>query len=402
MIWFRLLCVFAVLTAGLGAQSESRFSPERLERLKVALSEKITRHEYAGGNALILCEGKTVLAESFGDQDIEAGKPMQADTIFWIASMTKPITAVAVMMLYEEGKFLLDEPVAKYLPAFANMRVLASEDGGQTETVPADSAITIRQLLTHTSGLFNYKAYNAADLNAQPTLEAAVDTIASVPLTHQPGRAWRYGWSYEVLARLVEVWSGQSYDAFLAERIFQPLRMVDTGFFVPADKAGRLAKGYKLNEQGTVEPLTTQRSVPDHAPTNISGSGGLYGTIGDFGRFAQMLLNGGELDGQRLLSPHTVDYMLTSQVPLDVMPPDGPNGRKGFGMGLGGYVLLDPAQSENLGIKGEYNGAGLGGTYYWIDPKNKLAGLWFTQRYPQVQSELHRFKVLVYQALVTN
>ena len=399
MIRFRLCCAFLIVVAGLGAQPESRFSAARLERMKVALGEKITRHEYAGGNALILCDGQTVFAESFGYQDLEAGTPMQPDTIFWIASMTKPVTGVAVMMLYEEGKFLLDEPVAKYLPAFANVQVLATEDGEQTATVPAESPITIRQLLTHTSGLFNYKGYTAANLNVQPTLEAAVDTIASVPLAHQPGRAWRYGWSYDVLARLVEVWSGQSYDAFLAEHIFQPLKMVDTGFFIPADKAGRMAKGYKLNAQGEVEALATQRPVPDHAPSNPSGSGGLYGTIGDFGRFAQMLLNGGELDGQRLLSPHTVAYMLTSQVPPDVMPPDGPNGRKGFGMGLGGYVLVDPAKSENLGIKGEYNGAGLGGTYYWIDPKNKLAGLWFTQRYPQVQSELHRFKVLTYQAL---
>lgn len=399
MIWFRLLCVFAVLTAGLGAQPESRFSTVRLDHMKTVINKRISNHEYAGGNALILCDGKTVLAESFGYQDMEAGVPMQSDTIFVIASMTKPVTAVAVMMLYEEGKFLLDEPVAKYLPAFAELRVQTTEGGAQDETVPARSALTIRQLLTHTSGLFNFKGYAAAGINSQMNLEETVNTIASVPLSHQPGEGWRYGLSYDVLARLVEVWSGQSFDAFLSERILQPLGMVDTGFYVPGDKTSRIAKGYKLNDRGEVEPLPTQRPVPQQPPVFLSGGGGLYGTIGDFGRFAQMLLNGGELDGHRLLSPHTVDYMLTSQVPAEIMPPDGPNGRKGFGMGLGGYVLIDPAKSENLGITGEYNGAGVGGTYYWIDRKNNLAGLWFSQRYPQIQSELHRFKVLTYQAL---
>lgn len=400
MIRFRLLCVFITVATGLGAQPESHFSPERLDRMKVALGEKIARHEYAGGNALILCDGKTVLAESFGYQDMEAGVPMQPDTIFVIASMTKPVTAVAVMMLYEEGKFLLDEPVAKYLPAFAELRVQATEGGAQDETVPAKSALTIRQLLTHTSGLFNFKGYGAAGINSQMDLEETVNTIASVPLSHQPGEGWRYGLSYDVLARLVEVRSGQSLNTFLAERIFKPLGMSDTDFYVPQDKTSRVAKVYRLNADSAVEPLPTQRPVPAQTPVFLSGSGGLYGTIGDFGRFAQMLLNGGELDGQRLLSPHTVDYMLTSQVPPDVMPPDGPNGRKGFGMGLGGYVLIDPARAENLGIKGEYNGAGFAGTYYWIDRTNNLAGLWFTQRSPQIQSELHRFKVLTYQALV--
>jgi len=396
----RHLIIFLAATVGLAAQESPRFSTARLGLMKAVINGRVSNHEYAGGNALILCDGKTVLAQSFGYQDLENKVPMQSDTIFVIASMTKPVTAVAVMMLYEEGKFLLDEPVAKYLPAFAEMRVQATEGGAQDETVPAKSAITIRQLLTHTSGLFNFKGYAAAGISSQMNLEETVNEIARVPLSHQPGGGWRYGLSYDVLARLVEVWSGQSFDTFLSERIFKPLGMTDTDFYVPPDKTSRVAKVYRLNADNAVEPLPTQRPVPEHSPVYLSGGGGLYGTIGDFGRFAQMLLNGGELDGQRLLSPHTVDYMLTSQVPAEVMPPDGPNGRKGFGMGLGGYVLIDPAEEENLGIKGEYNGAGFAGTYYWIDRKNNLAGLWFTQRSPQTQSELHRFKVLTYQALV--
>lgn len=395
----RLLCVFCALSAGLLAQTESRFSTERLERMKTALDEKIARHDYVGANALILCDGQTIFAASFGTQDLAAQTPMQADSIFGIASMTKPVTAVAVMMLYEEGKFLLDEPVANYLPAFADLRVLVNEGGDQNEIVPAKTALTIRHLLTHTSGLFNFAGYKTAGLNPQMTLEETVNKIATVPLSHQPGEAWRYGLSYDVLARLVEVCSGQPFARFVEENIFQPLGMNDAGYFVPPEQAHRVAQVYKIGAEGNFEAIPNY-PTPHVLPAFVGGSGGLYMTIGDFGRFAQMLLNGGELDGQRLLSPHTVDYMLMSQVPESVMPVDGPNGRKGFGMGLGGYVLVDPAKSENLGIAGEYNGAGVFGTYYWIDRKNKLAGLWFTQRLPQVQSELHRFKVLVYQALL--
>jgi len=293
---------------------------------------------------------------------------------------------------------LLEDPVAKYLPAFATMQVLAAEGGDPAQVVPAASQITIRQLLTHTDGMFNFKGYAAAGINPQQNLAATVEKMATVPLSHQPGKAWRYGNSYEVLARLVEVWSGKPYDVFLSERIFQPLEMKDTSFFVPVEKAVRLAKGYKLNEHNIVEPLPKQ-GAPEHLPIYVGGGGGLYSTTGDFMRFSQMLLNGGTLDNHRLLSPITVDYMMQNHVPLDVLPPNGPNGRKGFGHGLGGYVLLDPPTYEDLSVKGEFNGAGSGGTFYWIDRKNDLIGLWLVQRYPLVQTSLKRFKVLTYQAL---
>ncbi len=366
--------------------------------MQQVLTETVQRREYAGVNVVIARHGTTVFAESFGYQDMEAAKPMQPDTIFVIASMTKPVTAVAVMMLYEEGKFLLEDPVAKYLPAFAQMQVLATEGGDPAQTGPAASQITISQLLTHTAGLFNFKGYAAAGVTARLNLAETVAKIATVPLSHQPGQAWRYDLSYDVLARLVEVWSGQSFDTFLAKRIFEPLNMPDTAFFVPADKAARLAKGYKLNEQNGVEPLPKQ-GAPSQAPVYLSGSGGLYSTTGDFLRFAQLLLNGGELDGHRLLGPVTVDYMLQNHVSPEMLGPNGPNGRKGFGVGFGGYVLVDPPAYEDLSVKGEFNGAGVGGTYFWIDRKHDLAGLWFAQRYPQVQVTLKRFKVLTYQAL---
>jgi CubicO group peptidase (beta-lactamase class C family) len=378
--------------------AQEGFSPGRLARMQEAITASVDRQEYAGVNVVVARHGQTVFAESFGHRNQEDHQLMQPDTIFWIASMTKPVTAVAVMMLYEEGRFLLEDPVSKYLPAFAEIKVLASEEDPAGQTIPAARAITIRQLLVHTSGLFNFKAYPPANMHAELTLESWVNHAAAAPLAHQPGDAWRYGLSYEILARLVEIWSGQSFDAFLKERIFQPLNMPDTDFYVPADKISRLAKTYRLNAQGIVEPLE-RKSVPLQTPAFLSGGAGLFSTIGDFQRFAQMLLNGGTLGDQRLLSSATVEYMLQNHVPADVMGPNGPNGRKGFGMGLGGYVLIEPAAYEDLSVKGEFNGAGVDGTFYWIDRQNGLVGLWFAARFPQVQTTLKRFKVQVYQAL---
>jgi len=392
------LLVLITLCATPFAFAHAGFSPERLARMQQAIEAMTARQEYAGINVVLAGHDQTIFAESFGHRDREDSRPMQPDTIFWIASMTKPVTAVAVMMLYEEGRFLLEDPVAKYLPGFAGIQVLADEADPSGQTMPAVRPITIRHLLTHTSGLFNFKGYPPANMHSELTLENWVKAAAAAPLSHQPGEAWRYGMSYEILARLVEIWSGRPFDAFLKERIFQPLNMPDTYFYVPADKITRLAKTYRLSAQGTVEPLE-RKSVPHQTPAFLSGGGGLFSTIGDFQRFAQMLLNGGSLGEKHLLSPTTVDYMFQNHVPADVMGPNGPNGRKGFGMGLGGYVLVDPAAYEDLSVKGEFNGAGADGTYYWIDRQNGLIGLWFAARFPQVQTTLKRFKVLTYQAL---
>lgn len=394
----RLLLISAACLSSSVFAAQPHFSPERLERMKQVIQAAVDRQEYAGVNVVLARGHTTDLAASFGYQDLAARQPMGPASLFWIASMTKPVTAVAVMMLYEEGRFLLEDPVSKYLPPFAEPRVLSGEAESSGQTVPAVRPITIRQLLTHTSGLFNFKDYPPANMHSELTLESWVNQIAAVPLSHQPGEAWRYGMSYDVLARLVEIWSGQPFDAFLKERIFQPLAMHDTGFYVPKDKLPRLAKSYRLNDAGTVEPLE-RKDVPNQAPTYLSGGGGLFSTIGDFQRFAQMLLNGGRLGDARLLSPATVDYMFQNHVPADVIGPNGPNGRTGFGMGLGGYVLIDPAAYGDLSVKGEFNGAGADGTHYWIDRQNNLAGLWFAARFPQTQTTLKRFKVLTYQAL---
>lgn len=373
------------------------FSEERLRRIHPVLEKSIERGEFAGIDVAIARHGKLAWAESFGYRDLEAHKPMQADTIFQLHSMTKPITSTAVMMLYEEGKFLLDDPVSKYLPGFDGLKVLAAEDGDQANTVPLTGKVTIHQLLTHTSGLSNSKAYQAQHVFSG-TLHEMAQKILTAPLATQPGAVWRYGQGLDVLAYLVEVWSGKSYDVFLNERIFQPLGMKETAYFVPQEKLDRVSKVYQLADDGRVK-LSPAQGNPGRKPTYFGGSGGLYSTMTDYLRFCQMLLNGGQLDGRRLLARETVDYMLRSHVPLAIIPPAGPNGRTGYGFGIGGAVLLDPSRAESVSAEGEFNWGGAAGTYFWIDRKNDLIAVWMVQRPPFVPGPSKLFKGLVYQAL---
>jgi CubicO group peptidase (beta-lactamase class C family) len=259
--------------------------------------------------------------------------------------------------------------------------------------------LTIHHLLTHTSGLSNSRGYQEAKVFApRDTLAAMAARLATVPLAHQPGEGWRYGQSLDLLAYLVEVWSGKSYDMFLRERIFEPLGMSDTAYFVPADKVGRVAKTYSLNDDGVVTPAERQGD-PSTKPTYFPGGSGLFSTAGDYLRFCQMLVNGGELDGKRLLSETTVDFMLRNHLPREILPADGPNGRKGYGFGIGGAVLMDPAASEVLSAEGEFSWGGAAGTYFWVDRRNELAAVWLVQRPPFVHEPSKRFKVLTYQAL---
>jgi CubicO group peptidase (beta-lactamase class C family) len=379
--------------------AQAGFSAQRLQRIHTVLQESVERKEFAGINVAIQRRGKLAYFDSLGFQDLEEKKPMRPETIFRIFSMTKPITSAAVMMLYEEGKFLLDDPVAKYAPAFEALQVLAREGGNSADVVDAKRPLTIHHLLTHTSGLSNSRGYMEAKVfSPRDTLAAMAQRLATVPLAHQPGEAWRYGQSLDLLAYLVEVWSGKSYDVFLRERIFEPLGMQDTGYFVPPEKMDRVAKTYILNEQGVVAPAG-RRGDAGSKPTYFPGGSGLLSTAGDYLRFCQMLINGGELDGKRLLSEATVDFMLRNHLPAEVIPPDGPNGRKGYGFGIGGAVLMDPAASEVLSAAGEFSWGGAAGTYFWVDRKNELAAVWMVQRPPFVHPPSKRFKVLTYQAL---
>lgn len=403
-MWNRLLvlaatCAASLFSAGLPAidAQQAGFSPERLERLRRYVRESAGGKEFAGVIATVARNGKVAYFENAGFADLGAKRPMRDDTIFRIFSMTKPITSAAVMMLYEEGKFLLDDPVSKYIPAFANVKVLAEEGGDPAHLVALKRPVTVHHLLTHTSGLNNASGYRAAGVR-EGTLRQMAEKMASVPLSHQPGEAWRYGSSIDLLGALVEIWSGQPFDVFLEQRMFKPLGMNDTAFYVPAEKLDRLAASYQLNEQGILQ-AAERRGDPTSKPTQPLGGSGLYSTAGDYLRFCQMLLNGGELDGARLLAPATVDFMFLNHVPPSLIPPGGPNNRKGYGFGLGGAVLLDPAASETLSAKGEFNWGGAAGTYFWIDRANKLIGLWMVQRPPFVPEPSKRFKVLAYQAL---
>jgi len=395
------LAAALVLTPSLFAAESAPvtgFSAPRLQRLKTALKEMTGKKEFAGIHVMAARKGHVVLSESFGFRDLEANKPMTSDTIFRLFSMTKPITSTAAMILYEEGKFLLDDPVSKYIPEYANLKVLRHEGGPESGVQDLKRPLTVLHLLTHTSGMVNSKAYSETKVfSGSPNLEAMSKVLAAIPLSHQPGDAWRYGQGLELIARLVEIWSGQRYDQFLRERMFGPLGMKDTAFYVPKEKLDRVAKSYVLGKQNVVEP--GRPDDPSREPTYFPGSYGLYGTAGDYMKFLQMLVNGGSLNGVRILSRSTVDFMLSNRVPLSVIPPGGPNNRGGHGFGIGGAVLVTPEESQVVQSVGNWEWGGAAGTYFWIDRKNDLAGVWMVQRPPFVPQPSKKFKVLLYSAM---
>lgn len=388
------LCVL-LLAAPLLAQP---IPPARLRVLKAGLQQMIDNKEFAGIHVMAARKGQPLLSESFGFRDLEAKKPMTADTIFRIFSMTKPVTSTAAMILYEEGKFLLDDPVSKYIPEFADVKVLRKEDGEQSDVEDLKRPLTIHHLLTHTSGMVNGKGYAEKGIfRGSPNLEEVAKRFATVPLSHQPGDAWRYGQGLELVARLVEIWSGQRYDQFLRERIFVPLAMNDTAYFVPKAKLDRVSKSYSLDKEGAL--MANRPDDPSREPTLFPGGFGLYSTAGDYMKFLQMLLNRGTLGGKRILGRHTVDFMFRNHVPLHVIPPGGPNGRGGHGFGIGGAVLVNPVESQVMQAEGNWEWGGAAGTYFWIDPKNELIAVWMAQRPPFVPQPSKKFKVMLYSAL---
>jgi CubicO group peptidase (beta-lactamase class C family) len=358
--------------------------------------------------------GRVAHFEAIGLMDVEATQPMQRDTIFRIASMTKPVTVVAVLMLYEGGHFLLDDPICEFLPEFAQAKVFVREtsDGDDgLEVAEPEREITIRHLLTHTSGL-TYgnpsgtpvaRRYAQAQIGrpAEP-LDQKVRRLAQLPLVHQPGNAWTYGLSHDVLGRLVEVVSGHAFDVFLKERIFAPLGMVDTGFYVPAESLDRLAAVYTPGEHGGLRRAADpglDRSVPRPF---LSGGGGLVSTASDYARFCQMLLNRGALDDARLLGRKTIELMTADQMPQQPspFPPTLLPGAPGHRMALGVGTLVDVAQVGLPGSVGSYTWGGAFCTYFWVDPKEDLFGVFLVQRRPYSAQVFAAFPVLTYQALV--
>ncbi len=384
-------------------------SSERLGRLDSAVERAIAQGQLPGAVVLIRRDDQTARLKTYGLRDIEAGKPMEEDTIFRIASMSKAVTTVAVMMLYEEGHFLLNDPIGKYLPAFRNSVVAVPAPAGSTDsfvTVPANRPVTIRHLLTHTAGI-NYgdglakERYAAARLTGwyfadrDETIGEAMNRLGGLPLSAQPGEAWVYGYGTDVLGHLVEVISGMPLDRFFEERIFKPLRMPDSSFFLPPEKTDRLANVYGLENGRLVLKETAQTSAYVNGPRRcFSGGAGLLSTARDYGRFLQMLLNGGELDGVRLLSPKTVALLSENHTGTLYR-------RDTSAFGLGFWVNQDPGFYGELSSPGAY---GWGSAYfpqYLVDPEERMVALFMTQLMPSGGSDLNqRFKVLVEQSIV--
>ncbi len=402
------------------APEEVGLASGRLAHIRSVMNRHVAENRIPGATGLIARRGKIAYQEAFGMADIEAGKPMRLDTIHRIYSMTKPITSVAVMMLYEEGKFQLNDPVAKYLPEFAKMQVGIEEKDPQTgkptlKTVPARRPVTVRDLLRHTAGLsYGFFSntlvddeYRKARILSELNLAEFVTHLTQIPLVHEPGTRWHYSVSVDVLGRLVEVLSGKSFDQFLQERIFTPLDMRDTGFYVPANKKDRFAKLYSPTKDGKIQPAVicatrqecTEKfpnAVPSYLepPTLHSGGGGLVSTAYDYLRFCQMLLNKGQYDGKRLLSRKTVQLMSSDN--LGTMPGLGP----GVGFGLGFAVSKSPGEAGMMGSAGEYNWGGAAGTRFWIDPQEELIGIFMIQILPHTGLEYgSEFRVLTYQAI---
>ena len=388
-------------------------SSARLGRIRPAMQKYVDEGKLAGLITLIARHGKTIHLECIGMRDAEANKPMQPDTIFRIASMTKPISCSAAMMLYEEGRFQLNDPVSMFIPAFKDLKVLVKATETSLELTELEREPTMHDLLTHTSGL-SYgrgehpkveEVYRRTNSPKPTTLRELTDVVVTLPLLNQPGRAWRYGLSHDVLARVVEIISDMPYDQYLQRRVFEPLGMKDTAYDVPEQKVDRLAALYAPAANGRYTRVQTGSSENTY-PQLPSGGGGLFCTVADYLQFAQMLLNGGELDGARMLSRKTVELMTTNHLSpavlstFDAVTLSQGYYTKGYGYGLGVRVLMNPAENEILGSPGNYGWSGAYNTYFWIDHKEELIGFIWTQCQQVYYYPIERqFMVLAYQAL---
>jgi CubicO group peptidase (beta-lactamase class C family) len=397
-------------------------SARRLERVRPAMQAYVDRGVYAGVSTLIARRGRIVHSEQFGWRDKEAQAPTSADTIFRLYSMTKPIVCVGLMTLFEEARCTLLDPLAKFVPAFGGVKVLEA-DG--TLVNPA-RPVMLRDLMTHMSGLTYHfvdespvgKMYQRAKLlDAKCPLEAAIDDLAHFPLAFQPGSRWRYSVGIDVVARVIEVISGHPLGAFLRERLFEPLGMVDTAFGVPPEKRNRLAAMYGRPDvlapgvtmsseleawaKGVNDHLDVSQSYPVDSPdVFVRGGHGLFGTMGDYFRFAQMLANGGRLDGTRILGRKTLALMHANHVPAPLLPIDvGGMPLPGYGFGLGSRLALDVAQTGAPGSVGEFGWAGAAKTHYWVDPQEELVGLFMTQSMMSFDLPELDLRTLAYQAI---
>jgi CubicO group peptidase (beta-lactamase class C family) len=368
-----------------------------LDAVDAAIQADIDAGRLAGALTLVARHGKVARIRSMGVDDLETGKPLSEDTIFRIFSMTKPITGTAMMILHDEGRWHPDDPIARHLPELAGVRVLVGEEAdGAPILAPADHAPTMVELMTHRAG-FAYgidigpatdrveAMYREAKVLGSKTLDEMVARLGPLPLAYQPGAMWRYSLSMDVQGAIIERLSGQSLPDFYAERIFAPLGMVDTAFHVPPEKRARLPKLYvKAGDMPLFaidNPLGRDADTP---PTMALGGGGLFSTIWDYARYAQMLLNGGELDGRRIVSAAAVQAQMTNRLPEEMLDPGWVAGaqrfRPGFGYGYNGVVFTDPERAGVPVGRGTYHWDGAAGTWFWVDPVHDLLFVGMIQR----------------------
>ena len=388
------------------AAADVGISAQRLERLDAGMQRMVDEGKLAGVVTLLARHGKLVFADVVGKQNLETGVPMARDSIFRIYSMSKPITGVALMMLYEEGMFRLNDPVSKYIPGFANLKVHVGDTaGGSPKLEDANRSMTMAELMSHSGGLgYGLGSANHVDrlyreqrvLNADASLQTMIDKLSSLPLLAQPGTRWYYSIGVDVQGYLVEQLSGMLFPEFLQERVFDPLGMVDTAFYVPEEKLDRVALIYGADENSHLEEADMGQTRTS-MPAGPSGGGGLWGTADDYLRFTQMLLNGGELDGVRLLAPRTVEMMRTNYLSAEALP----TMRAGTGFGLDFAVVHDPAAAREPYVTGSYFWGGAAGTWFWIDPVTDLTFVGMIQQLGASVQEVQGIsRNLVYQAVV--
>jgi CubicO group peptidase (beta-lactamase class C family) len=391
------------------------FSSERLENLHNLIQDEIDKKHLAGAVTLLARHGKIVDYRTYGVRDLNTKAPMTKDTIFRDYSMTKPVTGVAMMILYEEGKWLPNDPIAKYIPEFKDLKVFSGVDkDGKMILVDPDHPPTMRELMSHSAG-FSYgngntvvdAMYKQLDPQHSANLQEMIDKLAKIPLNYQPGKAWKYSLSMDIEGYIVEKLTGQTLPDFMRDHIFVPLGMKDAGFFVPQDKRSRFATNYRDHDGQLV--VTKAGSPPtDYAtqPAQPSGGGGLVSTIEDYYRFAQMMGNGGELDGKRILAPATVKLMTSNHLPANLLTGEFGIGqhimRPGFGYGFNCAVIFDPPTAGLPDGKGTFFWDGAAGTWFWVDPTNDIVFVGMIQRMGghDNHSLLYRSHAAVYGALV--
>lgn len=389
-------------------------SSERLERLSGTLQRYVDSNALPGAVVLIARQGRLAFHEEFGLRDRETGAAMRPDTVFRIASQTKALVSVGILLLQEEGRLLLSDPVGKYLPEFQETTVAVPDGTGGYDIVAAERPITLRDLLTHTAGI-GYGTGIAADrwkaagitawyfADRDEPIAATVSRMAGLPFEAQPGERWVYGYATDILGVLIEQLSGQSLDSYLRQRLFGPLGMSDTHFFLPPAKRERLAAVYSIADDGSLQrapdsaAMLGQGAYVDGPRQSFSGGAGLVSTASDYARFLQMLLNGGELDGVRLLSRKTVELMTVSHTGHSQLGDNLP----GAGFGLGFYVVQDLGGRGQPGSVGEFGWGGAYHTSYWVDPAEELVVVYLTQVIPATGlDDQEKVRALVYQAIV--